>query len=70
MEERRYTLDEVNALIAAGKVRGMTIEATVIRANGNTEPQGTIAGFHSNILKNILLWIKIKRDRIRVLTGK
>jgi len=61
--DKQYTVDEVNALIAAGKVKSMTIEAVVIRANGKIEPQGTIAGFHSNIFKNILLWMKIKRDR-------
>jgi hypothetical protein len=58
--------DDVNAMIAAGKIKSMSIEATVIRANGDIEPQGTIAGYDRNILKNIILWMKIKRDRIRV----
>lgn len=66
----QYTTDDINAMIAAGRMKSMTVEAVVIRANGNIEPQGTIAGYHNNIIKNILLWIKIKRDRFRVMRNK
>lgn len=68
--DRQYTQDEINTLLASGKIKSMTIEAVVIRANGNIEPQGTIAGFHTNIIKNVLLWMKIKYNRIRVLIGR
>lgn len=61
-----YTPEQINALIAAGKVKSVTIEATVIRANGSIEPQGTISGWHTNIFKHILLQAKIKYDRLRV----
>jgi hypothetical protein len=64
--DKQYTVDDVNALIAAGKVKSFNIEATVIRANGDTEPQGTISGWHSNIFKHLALQVKIKYHRLRV----
>lgn len=67
MKGENYTIDDINAMIAAGKVKSMTVDAVVIRANGTIEPQGTIAGYHNNIFKNILLWVKIKFDRIQVM---
>jgi hypothetical protein len=64
--DKQYTFDEINALIAAGKIKSMTLEATVIRANGDIEPQGIIAAKHRNILKHILLQVRIKLDRLYV----
>lgn len=68
--DKHYTIDEVNALISEGKLKSMTLEATVIRANGDIEPQGIIAGFHKNIFKNIALWMKIKYDRFHTMRNK
>lgn len=61
-----YNIEELNALRAAGKVKSFNIEATVIRANGDIEPQGIISGWHSNIFKHLALQAKIKLDRLRV----
>lgn len=63
----QMTLDDLNALIAAGKLKSMTMTAVVTRANGDIEPQGIIAGYHRNIFKHIALRIKIIRDRIRTM---
>ncbi len=65
MEEQQLPPD-IAGLIAAGKVKSMTIEATVIRADGRIEPQGTISGWHTNIFKHLALQARIKLDRLRV----
>lgn len=58
---------DLNALIAAGRLKSMTMTAVVTRADGTIEPQGTIAGYHKNIFKHIALRIKIICDRIRTM---
>jgi hypothetical protein len=65
-EKGTYTLNEVAALITAGRLKSMTVQAVVIRANGNIEPQGTISGRNRNIFKHLLLQAKIKLTRLWV----
>jgi len=64
---QNLTQDQIDALMASTKLKGFTIEATVIRANGDVEPQGIVAGWNRNPFKNIVLKLKILRDRLRVL---
>lgn len=40
-------------------VKSVALEATVIRADGSTEPLGVIAAWHRNPLKR--LWLRLRR---------
>ncbi len=53
-------------ILAQGKIKSITIDAVVIRANGDIEPQGRISGWHTNIFKHIALQARVKYDRLRV----
>lgn len=64
--EEKYIDPDLEAMIAQSKLQSMTIEATVIRADGRIEPQGVISGWNRNIFKHLALQAKIKLDRLRV----
>jgi len=67
---QNLTQDQIDALMASTKLKGFTIEATVIRANGKIEPQGMIAGWNRNPIKNIALKLKILYNRWQVRRNK
>lgn len=48
---------------ANAKVKEITIEATVIRANGTIEPQGVIGYYNANPLKRAMWTLKQKLRR-------
>lgn len=48
---------------ANAKVKEITIEATVIRANGDVEPQGVISYYHANPLRRAMWALRQKLRR-------
>lgn len=43
---------------ASSDYKMVSIEATIIRANGKVEPQGVISYWHRNPLKRFWFWLK------------
>lgn len=52
------------------KIKHFDIQAKVIRANGNIEDYGVIAGWDKNPIKHIVLKIKILITRLKIKYGK
>lgn len=57
------TTTEEGVILTPGDIKKMTIQATIIRANGDIEHYGTISGFHKNKFYNAIMQIYIKLHR-------
>lgn len=55
--------ETLQALMNAGKIKSFSIEATVIRANGNREELGTIAEYHAHPIKHAYAQVKLSVKR-------
>lgn len=55
-----------DVLLQRANIKHFDIQAKVIRANGNVEDYGTIAGWDRNIFKHILLQMKIYWTRLKI----
>lgn len=59
----------LNIMKQRAKIQHFDIQAKVIRANGDIEDYGVIAGFDKNPIKHLLLQIKILITRVKIKYG-